>query len=169
MDRACALCLLAVIGCIGQAAPVDCAIDSDCAPSGFCVAGACLAGTRACPSLQPTFSSIDRSFIQVGCGVSQRNCHAADSAVVGSGPSFAGDVYRALVNAPAANRLGSARGLVLVRPGDPENSFLLVKLRLASALDPQYGGGQPASAPGSTCAEDLAAIEQWIRAGAPDD
>ena len=86
-----------------------------------------------------------------------------------SGPSFAGDPYAALVGAPAANRLGSARGLVLVKPGDPANSFLLTKLRLMSAIDPAYGGGQPASAPGSTCADALAAIEQWIQGGAPEN
>jgi hypothetical protein len=58
---------------------------------------------------------------------------------------------------------------VLVKPGDPGSSFLLTKLRLTSALDPAYGGGQPATAPGSTCAEALAVIEQWIANGAPDD
>ena len=99
----------------------------------------------------------------------QRNCHAADSAVIESGPSFAGDVYHALVNAPAANRLGSARGLILVKPGDPQNSFLLAKLRLTSSADPQFGSGQPADAPGSTCAAALSTIEQWIVMGAPND
>jgi hypothetical protein len=164
-----ALCAsgVALAACVGIVTPAACAIDSDCGPAAFCVAGSCYAGTRTCPLLQPTFSSINTAFIQVGCGVKQRNCHAADSEVVQSGPSFVGDVYHALVGAPAANRLGTARGLVLVKPGDPDQSFFLIKLRLSSALDSQYGGGQPASAPGSTCAADLAVIEQWIRSGAP--
>jgi hypothetical protein len=156
-------------GCVGGVQPAQCATDADCGSAAFCVAGACLAGTRDCPALQPTFSSINTSLLQVGCGSKARNCHAFDSADVASGPSLAGYAYRALVNAPAANRLGSATGLVLVVPGDPDHSFLLRKLRLTSALDPLYGGGQPASAPGSLCAADLVVIEQWIRAGALND
>ena len=163
------LCATAILGCIGQVAPAACAVDLDCGPEAFCAAGACYQGSRTCPSLEPRFSSINRAFIQVGCGVKERNCHATDSAVVQSGPAFTGDTFRALVNAPAANRLGSVRGLVLVKPGDPAGSFLLSKLRLKDALDPHLGGGQPASAPGSTCARDLAAIEEWIVRGALDD
>lgn len=169
---ACRLLLLvaaALCGCLGNVTPAACAIDSDCGPAAFCAAAVCYPGTRTCPVLQPTFTSINQNFIQVGCGVGQRNCHATDSAVVQSGPSFFGNPYQALVNAPAANRMGSARGLVLVTPGDPAHSFLLTKLRLTSSADPQFGSGQPAEAPGSTCAAALATIEQWIQKGAPND
>jgi Cys-rich repeat protein len=151
-----AIAALFAAGCVGGVTPVQCAIDADCGAGAFCSAGRCIEGTRTCPTLQPTFSSINASFLQVGCGVRQINCHSADSRSVSSGPSFAGHPYGALVNAPAANRLGSARGLILVKPGDPANSFLLTKLRLTSALDPDFGGGQPANAPGSTCADSLA-------------
>jgi hypothetical protein len=160
---------LLVAGCIGGVDPAQCAIDADCGTAAFCTQGICVDGTRTCPKLSPTFSSINSRFLQVGCGVRQINCHATDSAAVESGPSFAGHPYTALVNAPAANRLGTARGLVLVNPGDPATSFLLTKLRLSSTFDPQFGSGQPASAPGSTCAETLATIEEWIRSGAPDN
>jgi hypothetical protein len=165
----CCAAAAASAGCVGGVAPAACAIDPDCGPSAYCAAGSCFAGTRTCPVLQPAFSSINARFFQVGCGVDQRNCHAFDSANVDSGPSFAGDPYGTLVNAPAANRLGSVRGLVLVKPGDPAGSFLLTKLRLTEAHDPLYGTGQPASAPGSTCAPALAVIEQWIQRGAPHD
>ena len=154
--------------CIGGVSPVQCAIDADCGASAFCAKGACIDGTRSCPLLQPTFSSINSRFLQVGCGVGQLNCHAGDSVAVQSGPSFAGHPYTTLVNAPAANRLGSARGLVLVKPGDPGASFLITKLQLTST-DPAFGPGQPASAPGSTCAATLGVIEQWIQLGAPDN
>jgi hypothetical protein len=160
---------LCATGCVGSVSPAQCAIDSDCGSAAFCSQGACIEGTRTCPVLQPTFSSINSHFFQVGCGVGQINCHSADSAAVNSGPSFAGHPYATLVNAPAANRLGTATGLVLVKPGDPANSFLLTKLRLTSPADPQFGSGQPASAPGSTCAEALATIEQWIQSGAADN
>jgi hypothetical protein len=88
---------------------------------------------------------------------------------VASGPSFSGDPYRALVAAPAANLTGSARGLILVKPGDPENSFLLLKLRLKEPADPLYGSGQPASAPGSICAAAQDVIAAWIAQGAQDN
>jgi hypothetical protein len=161
--------IASVLGCIGNVSPAQCAIDTDCGAPAFCAQGSCIEGSRSCPRLQPTFSSINSRFIQVGCGVGQLNCHASDSASVESGPSFVGHPYAALVNAPAANRRGSARGLVLVTPGDPADSFLMTKLRLASISDPVFGPGQPASAPGSTCAEALAIIEEWIQRGAPDN
>src|SRR5439155_15892210 len=116
--------------CIGGVNPVQCAIDADCGASAFCAKGACIDGTRSCPILTPTFSSINSRLLQVGCGVGQLNCHAQDSSAVESGPSFVGHPYATLVNAPAANRLGSARGLVLVKPGDPGASFLITKLQL---------------------------------------
>ena len=155
-------------GCIGGTSPLECAIDTDC-PGGFCAAGTCHAGTRTCPALQPTFSSINRNLLQISCGANQNNCHAATSPGVGSGPSFAGDPYRVLVAAPAANRMGTARGLTLVKPGDPGNSFLLLKLRLTDPADPLYGSGQPASAPGSICAAAQDVIAAWIAQGAQDN
>jgi len=163
------LVAVAVAGCIGNADPVECAVDADCTAPAFCAQGACISGTRTCPTLQPTFSSINSRFLQVSCGVGQLNCHSQDSSTVESGPSFSGHPYANLVNAPAANRAGNVRGLILVKPGDPAGSFLLTKLRLTSPSDPSFGPGQPATAPGSTCAETLAIIENWIQRGAPND
>jgi hypothetical protein len=164
-----AIAALLACGCVGGVPAAQCAIDADCGAASFCAQGACIQGTRSCPKLLPTFASINGSFLQVSCGVGQINCHSTNSPSLESGPVFAGHPYRTLVNAPAANRLGSARGLVLVKPGDPANSFLLTKLRLTSTDDPQFGSGQPATAPGSTCADALAVIQQWIQRGAPDD
>ena len=160
---------LAAIGCVGGVTPVQCAIDTDCGAAAFCNQGTCIDGTRTCPTLQPTFSSINSKFLQVGCGVKMVNCHGDGSVAVESGPSFLGHPYTTLVNAPAANLRGSAQGLILVKPGDPASSFLLTKLRLTAVADPTYGPGQPASAPGSTCASTLAVIEQWIQNGAQDN
>ena len=168
-SRLAPLALVAMLGCIGSVTPAQCAIDSDCGPSAFCSQTVCFEGTPTCPTLQPTFSSINSRFLQVGCGVKQVNCHSSGSAAVESGPSFEGHPYATLVNAPAANRRGTAKGLILVKPGDPAGSFLLTKLRLSSPNDPAFGAGQPASAPGSTCDSSLAVIEQWIQRGAPDD
>jgi len=164
-----AIAALLFCGCVGGVPQAQCAIDADCGAASFCAQGKCIEGTRNCPKLAPTFSSISANFLQVGCGSNQINCHSSNSAAVEGGPSFAGHPYGVLVNAPAANRFGSARGLTLVKPGDPDNSFLLTKLRLTSTNDPQFGSGQPATAPGSTCADSLAVIAQWITLGAPDD
>jgi len=169
MPARAAIAALAACGCIGGVTPVQCAIDSDCGANAFCAEGVCIGGTRTCPTLQPTFSSINDKFLQVGCGVRQINCHAAGSDAVQGGPTLVGHPYATLVNAPAANRQGSERGLVRVKPGDPDGSFLLIKLRLDSSDDPRFGSGQPATAPGSTCPEALAVIGQWIQAGAPDN
>ena len=155
---------LALPRCIGSSAALECAIDADCS-GGFCAAGFCHAGTRTCPLLQPTFSSINQNLLQVGCGVKQMNCHSAGSPSIASGPSFAGDVYRALVSAPAAN-LGIAQGLILVQPGDPQNSFLLAKLQLTEAANRLYGSGQPPETPGSICGAAQDVIAQWIAKGA---
>ncbi len=159
---------VAASGCIGAVSTLECAIDGDC-PGGFCTAGTCRAGTRACPALQPTFSSINQSLLQVGCGVKQNNCHATGSTGIASGPSFSGNLYSTLVGAPAANVLGTVRGLILVKPGDPANSFLLTKLRLTDPANPLYGSGQPASAPGSICAAAQDVIALWIAQGAQDN
>jgi len=164
-----AIAALLACGCVGGVPRAQCAIDADCGAASFCAQAACIEGTRNCPKLAPTFASIDENLLQVSCGSNEINCHSSNSAAVEGGPSFAGHPYGVLVNAPAANRFGTARGLTLVKPGDPDNSFLLTKLRLTSTNDPQFGSGQPATAPGSTCADSLAVIEQWITLGAPDD
>ena len=57
---------------------------------------------------------------------------------------------------------------ILVKPGDPANSFLVTKLRSKDPADPLYGPGQPAPAPGSICAAAVDVIAQWIAQGAPN-
>ncbi|HKB75091.1 MAG TPA: hypothetical protein VKC58_00755 [Myxococcales bacterium] len=152
--------------------PVDraaCAIDSDCGPSGFCLGATCRQGTRACPALQPTYSSIDRGLFQVSCGASGSkgiNCHSPEGAGSASFLDLSGDAYARLVNRTAVNPLGDLKDLLLVKPGDPDASFLVQKLRLTTALDAHLGSGMPADAPGSICASSVDAIAQWIREGA---
>jgi hypothetical protein len=141
------LALLAAAGALAACAyPVDraaCAIDSDCIPSGFCVAGSC--GTSG-----------NKAF----------NCHSTDGAATASFLDLSGDAYPRLFNRTAVNPLGDSKDLILVKPGDPEASFLVQKLRLASPLDAHLGSGMPADAPGSICASSVDAVAQWIRDGA---
>ena len=61
----------------------------------------------------------------------------------------------------AVNPLGDSKDLILVKPGDPEASFLVQKLRLTSALDTHLGSGMPADAPGSICASSVDVVAQF--------
>lgn len=164
---------VAMAGALGACAyPVDraaCAIDADCGPDAFCVAGSCHHGTRTCPALEATYSSIDRNLFLVGCGTSGNkafNCHSTVGAQGSSFLDLSGDAFTQLVGRTAVNPLGDEKDLVLVKPGDPDGSFLVQKLRLTSAFDPHLGSGMPADAPGSICATSIDAVAQWIRNGA---
>ncbi len=163
--RAAAAALL-LPACIGQVAPAQCAVDSDCAAAEVCVAAACIGGAReadggVCPALEARWSSINAGLIQVGCGVRTGTCHSAEGAASSSGLDLAGDAYDRLVNARSADG-----GFVLVEPGDPDASFLTIKLRLTTTFDPVYGAGMPADYPGETCAAAQQAVRQWILDGA---
>ena len=66
---------------------------------------------------------------------------------------------------PAANEAARAAGLLRVAPGDPDHSYLLLKLEGKLGPDegvqmPLVGGPLPASA--------IDAIRRWIAAGAPE-
>jgi hypothetical protein len=65
------------------------------------------------------------------------------------------------MNVPAADE-----GLVLVAGGDPASSFLLLKVM--GGLDPKYGDVMPQNSTGLE-ADVVAAIEEWIEAGAAND
>ncbi len=106
---------------------------------------------------------------QVSCGTSGNkafNCHSTEGAASASFLDLSGDAYPRLVGRTAVNPLGDLKDLVLVKPGDPENSFLVQKLRLTTPLDPHLGSGMPADAPGSICASSVEAVAQWILGGA---
>ena len=89
------------------------------------------------------------------------NCHSIAGAATSSGLVLAGDPYDRLVGRPSADG-----GFTLVKPGDPDNSFLAIKLKLTTAFDPQYGSGMPPDFPGENCAAAQDAVRQWILAGA---
>ena len=159
----------ALCACAYPVDPAACAIDADCGPAAFCIAGGCRQGTRTCPQLQPSYASIDRNLFLVGCGTSGNkafNCHSTEGAASASFLDLSRDAYTQLVNRTAVNPLGDAKDLVLVKPGDPDGSFLVQKLRLTSPFDAHLGSGMPADAPGSICAGSIDAIAQWIRDGA---
>ena len=156
-------------GCIGQVTPAQCAVDQDCGASKICYAAECHPGTReldggVCPIVQARWSDINSNFFQVGCftrSAGTTNCHSDVGAAASSGLSLEGDPYGRLVGHASVDG-----GFVLVKPGDPDNSYLSIKLKLTAAHDDVYGSGMPPEAPGQTCAQAQEAVRQWIAAGA---
>jgi hypothetical protein len=129
-----------------------------------------------CPTLQPTFTSIKTQLLQTSsCGsMNASSCHSAKGAQFSGNLDYATDPYVALLGtdgkgAPAQNIKGSAMNLLRVKPGDPANSFIVIKLKTKSGMDPQYGSGMPFPAPGSVCSTAVDTISQWIAAGAKND
>ncbi|MEO8876890.1 MAG: hypothetical protein ABI461_14950, partial [Polyangiaceae bacterium] len=78
---------------------------------------------------------------------------------------FLGDGGGAIAqNVGNANR--TKPGLRRVVPGDAESSFLIIKLRLQAASDPDYGSGMPFDHPGAVCPTSVQAVADWINSGA---
>jgi len=135
-----------------------------------CVAAGCHPGSRVadggvCPLVGPRWSEINEHFIQIGCGVRESTpagiCHSSAGALTSSGLLLEGDPYDRLVGRASADG-----GFTLVKPGDPDASFLAVKLKLMTKIDPRYGSGMPPDYPGQNCAAIQDAVRQWIAAGA---
>jgi hypothetical protein len=133
------------------------------------VAAACHPGSRevdggVCPLIGPRWSEINAHLIQVGCGVRDSStgiCHSTTGAMTSSGLYLEGDPYDRLVGKPSRDG-----GFTLVKPGDPDNSFLMIKLKLTTTFDPKFGSGMPPDNPGQTCATAQDAVRQWIASGA---
>jgi hypothetical protein len=135
------------------------------------------AGYAVCPcGLEPTFDSIRTNVFAKSCVLSE--CHAASNAINAGDLDLETDPYTALLGsdgagAPANNISGSVKNapgappeLRRIVPGNPDESFLVIKLGTKDRADPKYGSGMPFSAPGSVCPDTLSAIRDWIRAGA---
>ena len=103
-----------------------------------------------------TFSQIQAQILTPTCA--KAGCHAASSASDGL-VLEAGQAYGNLVGRPATQRSNLAR----VQPGDPERSYLILKLR----GDPSITGlRMPQDGPPYLTPEQIDGIAAWIRAGA---
>lgn len=132
------------------------------------------AGPAVCvPGLTAHFSDIDRRVFQVSCGTQTTGCHSEVGGVSSGGLVLASDAYLHLVGdgggARGQNLAGDVRPIFRVKPGDPGASLLVIKLGITRSTDPHYGSGMPLDRPGSVCPDTLAAISDWIDAGAPND
>ena len=138
---------------------------------GAALAGALLAGCvgsgeglpnlrAAAPGEAPTtYAEIQAQVFDPLCAA---QCHQGGAAPKGLSLE-AGRSHRGLVGTPSVE----APTLMRVRPGDPEGSYLVVKL---AASDPRrVGARMPRNGPPFVSDAQLRAIKQWIRDGAADD
>lgn len=126
---------------------------------------ALLAGCPAAPTPTetpaPTLADIQRTIFAPRCAIAA--CH--DRAVASGGLvlSDAGTSHDALVGVAPSVEAARLAGLQRVDPGDPDNSFLLVKLE-----GPPPGQGQRMPLTGDPLTpSEIDLIRAWILAGAP--
>jgi len=91
-------------------------------------------------------------------------CHGATAASAGLDLSE-GAAIANLVNVPAAAEGAKAAHLLRVAPGDPDDSFLVLKIE--NHLGPNEGVPMPLVG-GPLPQPDIDTIRRWIQAGAPD-
>ena len=164
-----ALAVAGASGCVGAVPPVSCIFATECSDGEVCAAGSCQLLPPTCPKLQPTFTSINNQFFQLGCGAKSNKCHNDGAITDGvSGLSLQNDPYKHLVGALADTSSGCPSGILRVKPGDAIHSLLVIKMKLKSN-DPVYGSSMPFDNPGAICDDTINVISQWIAAGAKND
>ena len=88
------------------------------------------------PPLAPTLDNIQVHIFDEAC--SMRGCHASEGAAGGLDLGSADASFAALVGVPVVNSVASQNGWLLVKPGDPDLSFLVRKIDV-----PGLGEGAP--------------------------
>lgn len=112
--------------------------------------------------LEPTFASLRANVFGPKCAAP---CHSAIDPP--GGLDLATDPYAALVGVDAAGRFCRDLGLVRVVPGDAAASLAYQKIiAKREGDDPVCGEGMPQGSRPALSDEEIAAIEQWIAAGA---
>lgn len=102
---------------------------------------------------EPTFSQVQQQVFTPSCALS--GCHAdADHPIL-----RAGQAYGNLVG------VASSVGLILVTPGDPDRSYLYIKI----TGGPGMVGSRMPRGRGALSAANLAVVRDWIARGAPND
>ncbi|RMF56542.1 MAG: hypothetical protein D6748_13260 [Calditrichaeota bacterium] len=110
------------------------------------------------PGLQANFTSIQENIFSQRCALS--GCHVGTTAPFGLDLSE-GKAYGNLVNMPS----GEIPTLMRVKPNDPDNSYLVLKLE----GDPRIQGQQmPFGGPFLTASE-IEKIREWISEGAANN
>jgi hypothetical protein len=116
------------------------------------------------PTLQPTFSSIQSQIFEATDSTGRSACTQCHSNV-GRNPSggmnLTHDVaYDQIVNVAARDKPGATR----IIPGDPDHSYLLLKLEGAPGIT---GNRMPNNGPPYLTDGQIQIIRRWIEIGAP--
>jgi hypothetical protein len=114
-------------------------------------------GSGAPPPLSADFDSIQANIFTPICSV----CHVGGSAPEGLRLDAA-DSFNLLVGVPSTE----VPSLLRVKPGDPDNSYIIQKLEGHAAVGAQMPFGCPSTQPCLTTTT-IAFIRQWITDGAP--
>ena len=114
-------------------------------------------GGSAPPPLSADFESIQENIFTPICSV----CHAGGTAPEGLRLDAANS-YNLLVGVPSTE----VPSVLRVKPGDPDNSYIIQKLENHAAVGAQMPFGCPNTQPCLT-ASTIAFIRQWITNGAP--
>jgi len=148
--------------------PPACTRDADCSPVPICdgALSRCVSVGYVEParqvSIAPTWASIYSNIVSPTCAIAA--CHGTDGAAFSgnldlSSPAIA---YAAMVNVPALTPSCGTR----IVPGNPSGSFLVAKLENTQDVA-NCGLSMPPDT--SLSSDQLAAVRQWITAGAPQD
>ncbi len=108
------------------------------------------------PPLQATLDSIQSNIFTPSCALS--GCHAGSTPQMGQNLS-AGMAYANILNVASTEQPSFLR----VKPGDAANSYLYMKI----TGDARITGVQMPKVGGPLTADKIAAIRDWINAGAP--
>jgi hypothetical protein len=114
-------------------------------------------GSGSLPPLSADLDSIQANIFTPICSV----CHIGGSAPEGLRLDAA-DSFNLLVGVPSTE----VPSLLRVKPGDPDNSYIIQKLEGHAAVGAQMPDGCPTSQPCLTTST-IAFIRQWITNGAP--
>jgi hypothetical protein len=139
-----ALCVALLAACAGNGDGLD-------------ANGRPLASGGSPQPLSADFESIQENIFTPICSV----CHAGGSAPEGLRLDAA-DSYNLLVGVPSTE----VPTLLRVKPGDPDNSYIIQKLEGHAAVGSQMPFGCPTTQPCLTT-DTIAFIRQWITNGAP--
>lgn len=110
------------------------------------------------PSIGATLSQIQARIFDTNCALS--GCHAGGSPQLGLDLS-AGQAFSNIVNVASTEQ----PSLLRVAPGDPENSYLLQKIR----GDMSISGAQMPLGRAALSAANIELVRQWIDEGALDN
>lgn len=125
-----------------------------------CLGAACSGPTTSTEMVFDAAGEGPAIFVQVQTTIFNGSCAISGCHAGSAWPNLsAGQAYDSIV------AVESSRGIALVEPGDPDDSYLYRKLLADADID---GSRMPPGGPYLTPAE-LATVRAWIEKGAPND